>query len=62
MEGVAPKGMNQSLKRLEVRSVRQEAKTWDYIAKGNVFLALATQRFLTLKGLIASMTFQLANQ
>ena len=30
-------------------------KPWDYTAKGNVFLGLAIQRFLTLKGLVASM-------
>lgn len=47
--------MNQSLKRLKLGALGKTLKPWDYITKGNVFLALAIQRFLTLKGLIASM-------
>lgn len=53
--GWAPKGTNQSLKPLKLGALGKTLKPWDYTAKWNVFLGLAIQRLLTLKGLIASM-------
>lgn len=55
VEGWAPKGTNESLKALKSGALGRTLKPWDYTAKGNVFLGPAIQRFLTLKGLIASM-------
>ena len=47
--------MNQSLKPLKLGALGKTLKPWDYTAKCNVFLGLAIQRFLTLKGFFASM-------